>query len=113
MQTPPPAGNYSLVPLENAVIVAEGMLGLTEDHPYRVRMMDFAQKATISMNPISLIELHNEEIPVINGVAKLPEGTLMPLAMRYCTNEGVSYGPYIADIYWLENCGCEVSGNRD
>lgn len=112
MQTPPPAGNYSLVPLENAVIVAEGMLGLTEESGYRIRMMDLAQKATLNMNPLSLIYIDNIELDVINGVATLPDGIIMPLAMRYCSVDGVAVGPYIADIYWLETCGCSVSGER-
>ncbi len=108
---PPPAGNYSYVPLMNAVIVAKGMLEMADSSEYDIRMLDFAQKCVLSMNPISLIRLENITIDVINGVAALPEGVIMSLAMRYCDHEGRSVGPYISDVYWLEQNNCCIDDN--
>lgn len=108
MQTPPPVGNLSYVPLYNAVVVAKGMLLLTDTDNYEIQMIDLAQKAVLGMNPLSLQVLENFEVDVVNGVATLPEGIVIPLAMRYCTHDGRAFGGYIADVYWLEKACCSV-----
>jgi hypothetical protein len=111
MQEQAQTGNYRYVSIMDAVIEAKDDLGITNSI-HDVKLINYAYKAVLDMNPLSLLNIINEEVDVEGGIALMPNNCITFLAMRYCDGNGRTYGAYMADLPFLERCGC-VLANAD
>lgn len=107
MQELAQTGNYRYVSLMDAVIEAKDDLGLTNT-VHDVKLINYAYKAVLDMNPLSLLNIINEEVDVEGGIALMPNNCITFMAMRYCDANGRTYGAYMADLPFLERCGCLI-----
>lgn len=108
MQEQSQTGNYRYVSLNDAIIDAKDDLGIT-NNINDITLTNLAYKAVLDMNPISLVNIINEVVDVEGGIAMMPNNCISFLAMRYCDNNGNTYGPYIADLVFLEQCNCSLA----
>lgn len=108
MQEQAQTGNYRYVPLSDAIIEAKDDLGIT-NNVHDVTLFNYAYKAVLDMNPLSLLNIINEEVIVEGGIALMPNNCITFLAMRYCRENGETYGPYFADLAFLERNYCKLA----
>ncbi len=101
-----PTGNYSHVSLEEPITEAKWELGISETTVHDIELQTLAQRALLRMNNLGSINIKTFRLKVIGGEATIPDGVLRIMAMRYCDEEGRSYGDYLADFAFMEECGC-------
>jgi hypothetical protein len=103
------AGVNKQVPLEDAITEAKWTLGISETTIHDIELGILAQRCLINLGNLNSTYVTNEVIDVIDGEAQLPDHMVKLMAMRYCDQNGVAYGAYIADFSFLDECGCSVS----
>lgn len=99
-------GNYSHVSIDEAITEAKWELGISETTVHDLMLQTLAQRSLTRMNNLGSIKIRNEKIKVIGGEAVLPDNVLRIIAMRYCDEKGNSYGDYLADFAFMDECGC-------
>jgi hypothetical protein len=104
-----PTGNNVSVPLSDAITEAKLALRISETTLHDRWLETLAQRALLRMNNLNSMSIINTRLEVDGGVAQLPDNVLRFIAMRYCDEEGHSYGGYITDFAFMEQCGCTLA----
>jgi len=105
------SGVNKQVPLEDAITEAKWTLGISETTIHDIELAILAQRCLVNLGNLNSTYVANETLDVVDGEAQLPDNMLKLMAMRYCDQDGVSYGAYIGDFSFLDQCGCAVSGS--
>lgn len=111
IQQQPPVGNFSYYPLSACVTQAKNKLGIANTTIHDQKLYGYANAALIRMNSLQMMAVRNIDIKVVDGQATLPNGMIRFLAMRFSNDEGVCFGPYIADFAFLRSCGLGLDGD--
>jgi hypothetical protein len=104
------AGNYKFVPIDDAITEAKQMLNIGDGTSFDIYINTLAQRALGRLNSLGQMFVENKRLTIDQGQAELPENCVRVIAMRYCDQYGKSYGAYLADFAFLDQCHLAVTG---
>jgi len=114
MQRPQaPGGNYRYIPLLVPVTDAKEMLGIESTTVHDPFLYRLAGNALLRMNSLKTMGVKNTVLDIVEGETELPNNMIRFIAIRYCDEKGISYGPYLADFSFMEECRCRCEDGSE